>query len=212
MEVRFSHWQSVAVAISSPPVILIVPALVSPLSPNAEISPPLMLIAVSACTASFPHLMTTSPPERSTLPFVDLIPSPSDLITSLPPLTVTEDLPFTASFASSVLRVSILVIPPVNLISLLQTIAGCVLAVMVSTPVPLSPPLTVRSSLASITALFSLSPVYAAVPSDITFSVPSAIVIEVLSAFLTSIAGALLPVILTPLKISLTVPLPTDLL
>ena len=66
--------------------------------------------------------------------------------------TTADVLPFTPLVLSVAFNVVIFVVPPVNLISLLQTIASWVLAVILSTPVPRSPPLIVISSFASITA------------------------------------------------------------
>ena len=132
---------------------------VRPLSPPATRVPPEISMVVSACTASFPAFMETVPPSMATSPFEDFRPSPSaSILSTAVSFTVTEVLPFTAFVLSVALRVSIFTVPLVNLMSLLQTRAFCVFAVIVSTPVPFSPPLNVISSLASITAAPSQSP------------------------------------------------------
>ena len=123
ISVNVSVWLSVAVASRLPPEMFTAVAQVSPLSPNALIFPPEMLMAVSACIASLPHLMDMSPPSISTLPLEDLIPSPSPSMVIVPPFTVTDFLPLIASFLFSASSVLIVMIPPVSFISLLQTIA-----------------------------------------------------------------------------------------
>ena len=53
---------------------------VRPLSPNAAISPPAIVMSVSAWIASLLALITILPPSITTSPFEDLIPSPFDTI------------------------------------------------------------------------------------------------------------------------------------
>ena len=109
VESMFSHCFSTAVATTLPPEILTFPAAVSPLSPNAETSPPDILISVSACIASLPAFIDKMPPSTEIVPLEDLIPSPFDDIIIFPPLTVTELLPFTASGAASASSLRVLI-------------------------------------------------------------------------------------------------------
>ncbi|MCM1507749.1 MAG: hypothetical protein NC177_11540 [Ruminococcus flavefaciens] len=95
---------------------------VIPLSPPAITVPPEISTVVSACTASFPALILTRPSCTATLPFEDLRPSPSASILRVPLFTVMDFLPFTPSVLSVELRVVMVTIPPLNLMSLLQTI------------------------------------------------------------------------------------------
>ena len=133
--------------------MLIPVTAVSPRSPPAMRVPPLTSIVVSACTASLPALMDVVPPENETASLLDLIPSPSASTVSVPSLTVIELFALIPSVLSVELSVVTLITPPFILISLLQDTAVCVLAVILRTPSPFSPPLKVISSLASITAL-----------------------------------------------------------
>ena len=121
-----------------PPVIerVLFSSSVKPRSPQAVTVPSAMLMAVTACTASFPALMFTVPDRMETSSLEDFRPSAEEVTVTEAPSTSRVLLARMAS-ASEVSSTSVFttMVPPLSLMSSLERMAVFMLLVMFREPV-----------------------------------------------------------------------------